>query len=461
MTMWKRFENIFIVFALLFCAGAFLPLLSQSDQASDEKPQNATLAAMQKQASASFSDPTQAHRGVVAGQRAMYSILAVLLFRHRRALLAEMSHAKLMWAIVALAFLSCLWSDIPLYTFRRCVNLAATSLLGLYIAYRYSPRQLLRILGWALALTIIGSILAIVLMPNAGIDSAGTNHAWRGVFSQKNSLGRIMTLGILVYVFLAYDDKSRRLFYGFAALVCMGMLYKAGSATSALAVPILLGLLFLFGLSRRRPAGLVFLSALIAIVGFTGAAMLFFDGNDFFSLLGRDSSFSGRLDIWSAVMPKIMVNPWLGYGYSSFWLGLDGQQSADIWSMLHWNVPYSHNGFLDLVEELGVVGLALFLAGLVVSMRRALLWARVDRVAIGLWPLAYLSFMFLFNLTEGSLLRQDNLYWVLYVATFVFTMTQTDTLLMPSRSPARNHELGFTPQYAALRQGADTMGSQL
>ena len=415
---------------------------------------------MQKQASAQFSDPTQAHRGVVACQLAMYSILAVLLFLHRRALLAEMSHAKLMWAIVALAFLSCLWSDIPFYTFRRCLNLTATTSLGLYIACRYTPRQLLRLLSWALILTIVGSILAVVLMPSAGIDGAETNHAWRGVFSQKNSLGRLMTFGILVYFFLAYDDKSRRLFYGLAALACLGLLFMAGSMTSAVAVPILFVLLYVFRLLRKHSSGLVLLSASVALVGFTCAAMLFFDSNDFFSLLGRDSSFSGRLDIWSAVMPKIMDNPWLGYGYSTFWLGLDGQQSADLWSMLHWNVPYSHNGFLDLVEELGVVGLGLFLAGFVVSMRRALLWARVHRVAIGLWPLAYLSFMFVFNLTEGSILRQDNFYWVLYVATFVFTMAQTDALLVPVKSPAYNRELGIAPQYATVRAGADNMGSQ-
>ncbi len=458
--MWKRFEDIFIVFALLFCAGAFLPLLNQSAQVSDERPPNAAIAAMRKQASAQTADPTQAHRGVVASQMAMYGILAVLLLRHRRALFAQMSHAKFMWAILALAFLSCLWSDVPFYTFRRCVNLAVTTSLGLYIATRYSPRQLLRVLGWTMALTVVGSILAIVLMPDAGIDSAGTNHAWRGVFGQKNSLGRMMTLGILVYLFLAYDNKSRRLFYGFAALVCTGMLYMAGSATSAVAVPILIGLIYLFRISRRRPTGLVFASAMLAIVGFTCAGMLFFDGNDFFSLLGRDSSFSGRLDIWSAVMPKIMANPWLGYGFSSFWLGLDGQQSADLWSMLHWNVPYSHNGFLDLVEELGVVGLGLFMAGFVVSMRRALLWARVQRESIGLWPLAYLSFMFLFNLTEGSLLRQDNLYWVLYVATFIFIMAQTDALLMPSPSPLYRRDIGIAPQYATLHAGADNVGSQ-
>ncbi len=40
-----------------------------------------------------------------------------------------------------------------------------------------------------------------------------------------------------------------------------------------------------------------------------------------------------------------------------------------------------------------------------------------DRLAT--WPLQYLAFMLLYDLAEGPILRQNNLYWALYVAVVV------------------------------------------
>jgi O-antigen ligase len=459
--MWKRLENIFVVLALLFCAGAFLPLLNPGKQMPDEKPPNATIAAIQKQEFSQSGDPTQANRVLLVGQILVYGVVAVLLLRHRRQILFQMQHTKLLWAVVALAFLSVLWSDVPGFALRRCMNMAATSAFGLYLAYRYSPRQLLRLLGWALTVAIVFSILVVLLRPDLGLDSALTNHAWKGIFVQKNTLGRLMALGVLVFLFLAFDNKAQRWTYGAASLICVGMLVMAGSDTSAIAVPILLLLIGTFALARQRPLWIVFASGFFVAVGITSGLMLFADTGDFFAAIGRDSTLSGRAEIWSAVLPKIMDHPWLGNGYSSFWLGLGSQSSADLWSMLHWHVPHSHNGFLDLVLELGVVGLGIFLAGFVVSLRRGLLWARIERATIGLWPLTFLSFMFLFNLTEGSILRQDNLLWVLYVATSVFVVVETD-LLLPELSQAgvRRVEILKGPRYVPVGSGGETMEIQ-
>jgi O-antigen ligase len=422
--IWRRLEQIFTVYALLFCAGAFVTFFSQGPQTSDEKPPNATIAAIQKQASSKSSDPTQANPILLVGQISVYVVVAVLLLRTRREALLQMRNTKVLWAIIALSLVSVLWSDVPGWALRRCVNLVATSGLGLYLGYRYSPRQLLRLLGWALVVAIVCSIAVVAVSPDRGLDSAMTNHAWKGIFVQKNTLGRLMALGVVVFSFLASENRAHRRRYGAVALVCAGMIVAARSATSAMAVPILLILIWLFALARQRSTWLVFSSAIVALIGFACAVMLFIDTEDLFSLLGRDATLSGRLEIWRAVIPKIMEHPWLGYGYSSFWMGLESKPSADLWSLLGWHVPHSHNGFLDLAAELGFVGVGLFLMGFFISMKYGLQWARSQRAVAGLWPLAYLNFMFLFNLSESSILKQDNVFWVLYVAISVFLMNQ-------------------------------------
>jgi O-antigen ligase len=424
--MWRFLEQIFIVCALLFCAGAFTTLLSrQKDEASDIKPQTAALALIQKQASAVSSDPTQANAAMLAGQILVYGLAAVLLVIHRQQALFYLRNSKLLWAVVVLAFLSVLWSDVPGFALRRCLNMTATCGLGLYLACRYSPRQLMRLLALVIFAAIVCSMLMILLRPDLGIDAAGARYGWKGIFVQKNTFGRLMALGVLVFLFLAVDSKAHRLALGAASILCMFVIFESRSATSAMAVPITLSLTWLFGRARQRSFGSVLTSACVASIGIACGLMVFVDSSDLFALAGRDATLSGRVEIWSAVLPKIMAHPWLGYGYSSFWLGTEGKSSADLWSMLHWHVPHSHNGFLDLVEELGAVGLVLFLAGLVVSVRCGLQWARSQTSVIGLWPLAYISFMLLFNLSEGSILKQDNLLWVLYVATYVLVVKET------------------------------------
>ncbi len=458
--MLKHLERILTVCAILFYAGAFSLLLDQqSAQVFDEKPQNPVIAAIQNKAGLERSDPTRANSAALAGRIVVYSIVAVLLIIHRRRAMLYLRNTKLLWAIVALAFLSVLWSDVSGYTLRRCVNLAATSGFGLYLACRYSPRQLLRLLFWSLVLAIVCSVVAVLLWPDIGHDSALTNHAWRGIFIQKNAFGQLMSLGVLVSLFLAADSKAYRWAYSISAALCLCMIFAARSATSALAVPILLSLMWLFALARQRSLLRVFTTASLALFGIICALMLFLDASDLTALVGRDTTLSGRLDVWSVVIPKIMAHPWLGYGYGSFWMGLERQTSADVWSILHWHASHSHNGFLDLAEELGIAGLALFLAGLVVSARYGLSWARNQQGMIGLWPLAYLSFMFVFNLSEGSILKQDNLVWVLYVATSVFVVHETKSLF-PERAQIQVSSPGasFIGDYGSLDSAKGSMG---
>jgi exopolysaccharide production protein ExoQ len=428
--MWIRLEKIFTVCALLFCAGAFIPLLSQQgQQISEDKPQNSTFALIQKQASYAGNDPARANRIILVGQILVYGTVAALLIYHRRQALLYVRNSKIIWAIVAFSFLSVFWSDVPGFAFRRCLNLTATCGLGLYLAFRYSPRQLLRLLGWTLLVAIVGSLLVVVLRPDLGIDSALTDYGWKGIFVQKNTLGRLMSFGVLVFLFLALDSKTHRRAYTIGLIACVFMILGSRSATSIIVVPVVLTLIWLFARSRKRSALQVFAVTIFAATGIISAAIVFSDPTDIFGFVGRDATLSGRMEIWSAVIPKIMVNPWLGYGYGSFWLGMQGQASADLWAILGWPVPHSHNGFLDVVEDLGVVGLGLFLTGVVISFRRGLLWSRTQREAIALWPLAYISFMLLFNITETSLVKQDNIFWVLYITTSVFVLCKTKELV--------------------------------
>ncbi|WP_049558612.1 O-antigen ligase family protein, partial [Limnoraphis robusta] len=72
-------------------------------------------------------------------------------------------------------------------------------------------------------------------------------------------------------------------------------------------------------------------------------------------LIGKDPSLTGRTDLWAWAREMIDKRPWLGYGYTAFWQGLDGG-SAYIIRAARWPVPYSHNGILDLWLDIGLLG---------------------------------------------------------------------------------------------------------
>jgi O-antigen ligase len=171
--------------------------------------------------------------------------------------------------------------------------------------------------------------------------------------------------------------------------------------------------------------------AIIAIATLGGIVQLWITNNPDTLLVavGKDTTLTGRTDMWPYVLDMIWKRPWLGYGYSAFWQGLNGP-SAIIWYATGWNPTHPHNGLLALWIDLGLLGVLIFAAGFLISFLGALAWVRKSRTSEALWPGLYMTYMFLSNLTETNLLKSNSLGWVLYVAAAL-------SVLSPSEQPAK------------------------
>jgi len=82
-------------------------------------------------------------------------------------------------------------------------------------------------------------------------------------------------------------------------------------------------------------------------------------------------------------------------------------------------LPHAHNGFLDLGLDLGLLGVAILALCLVANFARGVALLRSSRNPEGLWPLVYLTFFVLYNLTESTILIRNNIFWVLFVTIVV------------------------------------------
>jgi exopolysaccharide production protein ExoQ len=421
--VFRLLEKAFVVFALLYFAGAFTIILQPDKHADDDiPPPNSSAAVLHLITKDNDMDPTEKNPLNLGVEIVIYSVTAALIAKNLRSYLRLAWQVKLLWILLALAVASTVWSPVPGFTFRRSLVLIASTSFGVYVGTRYTMREILHILCITGAIAAIASCLVVVFLPDYGVATGVNAGAWQGIFGQKNPFGRFMSLEAMVFVLGVLEDETPRWWYILGALLCSGLLVMAHDMTAYLMLPILVALIPVFQYVRRHSFARV--ATLLSFVGAILAgfiSLIVLSPEKILEAMGKDTSLSGRTDIWAMVWQKVLDHPVLGHGYSAFWLGWNGKDSAAIWMALQWPVPHSHNGFLDLLADLGFVGLLLFLAGYAVCFQRALHCARASKTLLGLFPILYFSFMILFNFSESSILKQENIYWVLYAATWVLT----------------------------------------
>lgn len=318
-------------------------------------------------------------------------------------------------ALVALAALSTLWSAAPAVTVSWSIGLAGTTALGAVLALRFTAEQELRIVALALALVLAAGALSAVVPVELGW------RLWRredgslvGLFLDRNLFGRAAALCSLACGLAAVVSSSSRsaLVCGAGAGAALWLLIGSRSVTPRLALLASVAVAgLLWSAPRLSPAARRRLLLGVALSTIAVALVLVRWPQWFALAVGRDATFSGRLTIWRIVIDAIGERPLLGYGYGGFWRSAAAQPLAQL-------AAHAHNGFLDLLAELGVVGGLLFALPAVVYGRAAVHRALAGRAPLTWWPPAYLTFLLVLNLAESALLRHK-IFWALYVAAVV------------------------------------------
>src|SRR5207244_5423105 len=113
-------------------------------------------------------------------------------------------------------------------------------------------------------------------------------------------------------------------------------------------------LLRLTSRSRRplRPTALHFL--VVGLVFLCCFGLVILPEMGLVEAMGRDSTLTGRTDIWKEVL-STDVDPWLGTGFESFWLGKRAEQ---LWKKYYWHPNQAHNGYIEIFINLGWAGVA-------------------------------------------------------------------------------------------------------
>lgn len=325
----------------------------------------------------------------------------------------------------ALAIMSSAWSDTIGLTARRSSALFATTFAGFYFALRYSFSEQIKILTSVCKIAVVLSYLFGILGIGTAVDEL--DDAWYGIYTQRNSLGLIMVLSVLVFILWSRIEPREKWSARLWAAGSLLLLFLSGSMTAELGICVVMCLhaVLLFVKSRPRSALVVILVA--AFVAGYGVLWAWTNSGPFFEAIDRDATLTGRTVIWGAALAQGMERPWLGYGYEAFWMG-NSIAAEEIRKIARWEVPGAHNGFIELWLDLGVAGLAFFLFGFASYVRRSL---RVFLQVPGpdsAWPILFLALIVLVNLTQSVLVTPNFIFWIVYVVIFFRISLGTECL---------------------------------
>lgn len=368
-----------------------------------------------------------------------------LLILRWKKVLALLKRNKLILVVVVFTALSFFWSGTADLTLRRCVALVGTSFFGFYLASRYTLKEQLRLLGWTFGLIIITSLTLVVAVPHLGLASGVHAGAWRGVFFHKNGLGDRMAVSTLLFFLLALDAKQHRWVLWGAMGSSIVLVILAQSVGSLLSAFITLAAFPIYRMLRWRFLFLVpVILMLVLLIGFP-AGWVWFNLDTVLIALGKDPSLTGRTEIWDLSIDMIKQRPWLGYGYETFWQGLQGPSAYVLRAMgvEGFNAPHAHNGILQLSLDIGVVGVIIYLLGFWSCLIKGVSWARLTRDNIHYWPLLYMTYMTITNVSESRLMEYNTISWVLYLS-IAFTLSYfPETLTTPSKPMSSQTDTGF------------------
>jgi len=301
-------------------------------------------------------------------------------------------------AFLLLAGASVLWSIEPGVTVRRLIRLATIVLIGSAFALAsWHERRYQKLMRPVLTAMLFGSILFGIAFPTLAIHQSTSYElagAWRGLTNHKNTLGAISSI---TAIFWFHALLSREVSWRAAIIgggIAMTTLLLSRSSTSLVTTLFVFGFLTMTlrsppNLRRWMPmitaafVGLLLTYALAVLRLVPGMEILL---KPIVLFTGKDLTFTGRSEIWAILNEHIRFAPMLGTGYGAYWTGpVPSSPSYEFMKKMHFYPGSAHNGYLEIVNDLGAIGLIVLGGYLLTHVAQSLKLLQRDRTQAALF----------------------------------------------------------------------------
>ena len=304
----------------------------------------------------------------------------VILMKRQDKMKVLFSQNKILLCYLLYCVISIVWSDYPVVAAKRFVRFLGVLTMVLVVLSHDSPYQAVRCLIRRTSYFLVAvSILFIRYLPEYGryYNRWTYEVAYSGVCTEKNALG---SLAMIAGIFFLWEiiNKEKKITEQFLELdfwincsfllSSVYLLSIADSSTSTLCFIVGAGLLFLTNTSLFKNAPHTIGLTIGLLGGFVIGAQLLFDiKNKIFIALGRSPDLTSRLPLWEILFDMVDHPLILGTGYESFWTV---DRMSYLWSIGK-TANQSHNGYIDMYLNLGVVGVFFFVAFILLAYMRA------------------------------------------------------------------------------------------
>jgi exopolysaccharide production protein ExoQ len=323
---------------------------------------------------------------------------------------------KVFTFFILFALISILWSDYPFVSFKRWFQFFTAYCVALSVMANVDfSEELLKRIRFLFYIYLVVSIVSIFTVPGAK-DFYGI---WRGIAPSKNHLGQASLLGGLVvfYNFVTSHGK-KRIFAFFMLMIALVLMVGSESMTtmSTFIFICFLGAVFYLDKYFQKLSIGRFISIFLIVSGSALFFAVLFLAPDLIAALagsaGRDLSFTGRTDLWADILMETEKHWVLGTGFQGFWV-VENPALLALYDIYVWLPNQAHNGYLDILNEVGVVGLIIFLL-IILNYFRGLLKLKLPHY----WKW-FVIVAIIVNFQESTFIRAQVVTGVMFMFSYV------------------------------------------
>lgn len=343
--------------------------------------------------------------------------------------------------------LSTAWSISPNDTLLRSVTLGAIMLLCLAIPLAGWDRRRLQQVTLPPVMYVLVASLVLGAMYPQGITEIGDDlsqkGAWHGITYTKNLFGMMASVGVILCVNIWLARAAKPMWSLIGAAIAMLCLLLSRSSTSLLATVLAVG--FMVAVMRvpvikNRYSGVLAISIATALILFQLWVQRVIPGISVIlsiitSLTGKDATFSARTIIWDIVKEHAQGAPWLGTGYGAYWIGPTPESPSNVfmWRMFFYPTE-SHNGYLEIFNDLGRLGLLCLGMFIFFYIKQALQLMRFDRAQAALYLGLFFQQMIM-NMSESEWFSRSSTFAILLLASTCLSRSLADFRSRPGPQP--------------------------
>ena len=311
------------------------------------------------------------------------------------------STMRAIWPLLLLpilAIVSTVWSDYPAISLRYGILYLLTVLVAAFLGAGMERQNLMK------GLFIAFSVYIVLSIPLGGYVIHEFRPAWAGLMGSKNASGDVGALTVIISAAIAmWGFSQRRYVWVLAAILILPLglwtLWESRATGALIATMISLPCLTLWFFSRALKLEIrttIFIITIVTVLILAATITYWLPVLFEFMLAqtGKDPGLTGRDVLWAKADELIIERPFFGVGFKAFWVhnNLDAEY---LWRYMGISsrAGFSfHNTFREILVDLGVIGLAVFVISMLFAAIKLFVRAMFTPTAMGILACTFIVF---------------------------------------------------------------------